>query len=180
MLPAVVVVSAAAVAVGLATLSAADEPAAVPTDFPSTSVTRPPTTTTTPAVVLRREMAEFGISLELPWGVGENGWVDVTAADASDGFAGVLDTAVNNDLEPFGSSPTIRELVVDGAEGRLVLPSGDAPESRGFPEGAVFIELGPDVSIPAGDLGVLIVSSDVKHIEAIAVSIRFLLSNGGS
>lgn len=180
----------AAVAVGLV-LSRNDAPAVLATGSPPAAVASTTTTSlppTTSGVVFQYVAAqEFGIGFKIPlawtggaggqgsrtW-EGDDGWVQVSAANAMDGLAGVVDNLVNHHLKPFGSAPTVTEIVVDGADGRLIVPSGDAPAPRGFPEAAIAIELPPDMIISAGNSGVLTVSADADHIGAIADSIRFL------
>lgn len=98
----------------------------------------------------------------------------MSAADALDGLDGVLDDLANHRLKPFGGAPSITDMVIDGSAARLILPSSDAPQSRGFPEGAVLLEVETDVAIAGHRFGVLTVFASADHIEAIASSIRFL------
>jgi hypothetical protein len=99
-------------------------------------------------------------------------------------FAGVqapsIDHAVDNHarhkLRPFGSSPAVSDIVVDGQQAKLIEPSADAPAlMRGYPPAAVaIIDVGRIFTIGDTSYGFVTVTADVVSIRGILTAVDIL------
>lgn len=128
----------------------------------------------------------FGVSLEIPanWGPiegygarygGAEGYFDLSTRSATLSIDEAVALEVGHKLQPYGSSPTVEVLTVQGQEARLILPSADQNEA--MEQRALLIVRYPQlVTIRGYTYGYLLLGADRGHIRELAATLRFLSS----
>jgi hypothetical protein len=128
---------------------------------------------------------EYNISLKYPdtWTsqlgylnkfAGKDGFFQIDALGGGEDF---LDAAAKIEayqrLQPYGSSPTIDKIIVDGEDARLILPSKDQlPEMKG--QGAIIVKYPREIKIASENYRYLILWADKEHIKEIVNSLKFI------
>jgi hypothetical protein len=103
------------------------------------------------------------------------------AVNAVPGEGRTIDEVAANEarrkLRPYGSTPEVQKIQVDGREGRLIWPAADQPpEMQG--QAAVVVESPVPIQVGGVTYQYLLLIADRQHIEDIARSLRFTVSNG--
>lgn len=89
----------------------------------------------------------------------------------------VAASEAHHKLKPYGSNPEVQKMQVDGREGRLIWPAADQPpEMQG--QAAVVVESPSPIQVGGVTYQYLILTADRQHIEDIARSLRFTVSDG--
>lgn len=100
-----------------------------------------------------------------------NGFFHVSAMDA-----GTIDIAASREaghkLQPYGSRPTIENLVILGQEARLILPSADQPAGMSH-QSALIVRYPQSVNILGSPYRYFVLWADQAHIRTIAQTLRF-------
>jgi heat shock protein HslJ len=149
-----------------------------------------PPTAATPAPPLAGWVARadrvFGVTLRHPahWKPvegyerrygGPDGYFDLGVLAAALSIDEVAALEASHKLQPYGSSPTIEALTVQGQEARLILPSADQPIA--MERLAVLIVRYPQpVTIRGETYEYLSLYADVEHIRGLAATLEFLTS----
>ncbi len=142
----------------------------------------------------RVELDEYGLSIEIPvrweekpgyreeW-VGADGFVQVAAWGGSNGTEEAMEEIANRQashhLKPYGTSPTIETLVVDGRPARLIWPSTDgttlhgASQGDGFPFGELLVLPPTPVLLDSGTYQVVSIVGDLEHLREVAASLAW-------
>jgi hypothetical protein len=128
---------------------------------------------------------EFNVSLKYPQGwteqagyfnrfSGKDGFFQIDALGGGDDF---IDTVAKmeayQNLKPYGSVPTTEKLIIDGEEGRLIIPSKDQlAEMKG--QAALIVKYPKKIVIGSANYIYLILWADKNHIREIGNSIKFI------
>jgi LysM repeat protein len=147
----------------------------------------PPTPTPTPTAVpdpwQRYEDANYQVSFDYParWEdvsdglmtrlVGDDGWVQVSAAGAPGDLDQVAGDQANHKLRPYGSTPSILPYsLADGRPARLIVPSADQPaEMKG--QSMIVAPYADPVLIGSYPHNYLILIADGDHIRDIGATL---------
>lgn len=127
-----------------------------------------------------------GVTLQYPsnWGVmaefasdegygGYDGYFILMPADFETLDAAVEAQAYGTDrYKPYGSSPTIKRMQIQGQEARLILPSEDQPENAKGDAQLIVVYPEP-IQFRGRACKYLLLSADKDHIEAIAETLEF-------
>jgi PASTA domain len=128
-------------------------------------------------------VAAFGITFDIPaawepgqggeeW-IGDDGFVQVAARGAAGTIDELAEAVVGHQLAPYGTEPTIEELVVDRQTARLVMPSADGTTLFGFLHGEILATPDSALVIRGESYAYVTVVADIDHIREIAASIRW-------
>lgn len=106
---------------------------------------------------------------------GNNGFFQISAFD---GKGWTVDQVAENDanqiLKPYGTKPSISNLVVQGQEASLIMPSNDQPKEE--KEAAELIIKSPiPIIIGRNKYYYLLICADKNHIKEIAKTIKFIV-----
>lgn len=105
---------------------------------------------------------------------GEDGFFQVGAVNGENMS---IDEVTENDafhkLSPYGSQPQIIKRMIDGQEGRLILPSSDQAEEM-HKQAGLIVKYPKAVKIGDSAYHFLILWADKAHIEQIGDTLRFL------
>lgn len=100
---------------------------------------------------------------------GSDGFFMITAMDG-DSIDSVAASEAYHRLQPYGSTPTIEILQIDGQDARLILPSADA--SMGD-QSALIVRYPVPVDITGHPCSYFMLYADQSHIRAIGGTMRF-------
>ncbi len=104
---------------------------------------------------------------------GSDGFFSVNAA-GNDGL--FLDDMIRNEINkptrPYGSSPSIKNLQIDGQEARIVLPSADQPNELNK-QAELVVNYPRTLSISGINFSLFVIYGDKDHIEKIANTLKF-------
>jgi len=104
---------------------------------------------------------------------GSDGFFSVNAA-GNDGL--FLDDMVRNEINKpnfiYGSSPSIKNLQIDGQEARIILPSIDQPKELNN-QAVLIINYPRPLSISGMNYSLFVLYADKEHIEKIANTLKF-------
>jgi hypothetical protein len=193
---------AVALSVVLFGCSGDDGESSVPTTRPSTTAGPPETTTSTAVVApsttteqvvpsttppvepatKRFVSAKYKVDLRIP-----SDWTEpdesrgaqppffflVSAADNSGGpLSDFCQTEASHRLRPYGSTPTVSDVSVDGQPGCVIEPSDDQPvEMRGM--GELVVRYPTPVQLDSGEYGLFVMYARVPELRTIASSVTF-------
>ncbi|HPL28811.1 MAG TPA: hypothetical protein PLG21_12230 [Anaerolineae bacterium] len=124
----------------------------------------------------------YGVSLQIPAGWtaiagygarygGPDGYFDLGARSGALSIDEVTALEAGHHLQPYGSSPTIEKLTIQGQEARLILPSAD--QDVGMENRVVLIVRYP---VPVKGYGYFELGADQGHIRELAATLAFLTS----
>ncbi|GEM_PF-1457710 len=104
---------------------------------------------------------------------GSDGFFSVNAA-GNDGL--FLDDTVRSEINkgtrPYGSNPSIKNVQIDGQEGRIIIPSADQPKESN--NQALFVINYPRaLSISGINFSLFMLYADKDHVEKIANTLKF-------
>ncbi len=156
----------------------------------STPVASPSPQTTPHATVETGEWKEytnpdFAVSLRYPgnWQQtgdarfeGQDGFFAMDAMSSGYSLEDTCAVVANHTLKPYGSSPTIEYLSVQGANGCLVLPSDDAPPSE-KPLSTLILPYPAPVRVHCNEIAHLnyfVLDADKDHIRQVADTVSFI------
>ena len=156
---------------------------ASPSTAPS-SADPDPTSSPSPSEGTTASDRTYGVAIVVPDGwerveddpgwEGDDGFVKLDAVTSGAGSAEDACTAMaEHGLEPYGSTPTIETLVIDGQEACLVLPSDDqAPELE---DQAAIVARYPQAREISGETYAFVaLYVDEPHVREIAGTLRFI------
>ena len=127
----------------------------------------------------------FNVSLKYPQGwteqtgylnkySGKDGFFQLDALGGGDNF---IDNAAKmeayQNLKPYGRTPTIEKLIIDGEEARLIIPSKDQLAEMKA-QAALIVKYPKKVIIGTNSYIYLILWADNEHIREIGNSIKFI------
>jgi hypothetical protein len=111
---------------------------------------------------------------------GKKGFFQLSAVSAgSRKIEDVAKSEAQQKLSPYGSTPTISEIKVDGQDARLVMPSKDqAKEMKG--QAAVIVRMPEPTCIGCERYNYIVLYADKDHIKSIAGTLRFIKPTEGT
>lgn len=99
------------------------------------------------------------------------------AVSAGGGAGSTLDEMVNNELDhplrPYGATPTVTKLQIDGQEARLIMPSSDQDASM-HGQAVIIAKYPKPVTVGSAIYIYFIFWADRAHIQDMASTITFL------
>ncbi|MGL4344545.1 MAG: hypothetical protein ACRCTE_05045 [Cellulosilyticaceae bacterium] len=105
---------------------------------------------------------------------GESGYFELSEIET---FGKTLDEVVKQEVKgtfkPYGNNPTIEKVMLDGEEGRLIIPSGD--QAACFDkETALIVRNKKPVVLNGEKYDYLVIWADQNHMDEIIASFKFL------
>ncbi|HZK55596.1 MAG TPA: peptidase M56 [Desulfosporosinus sp.] len=129
---------------------------------------------------------EFHVSLQYPstWKAnnnysparyeGDNGYFQISAFDGKGwSIDQVAESDANHLLKPYGTTPSITKLEIQGKEVRLIKPSEDQPKEE-KQKAELIIKYSKPIQINSDEYYYFVLWSDKQHIEEIAKTIKFI------
>lgn len=136
-------------------------------------------------IVARYQNYTYNVSLRYPpeWQAavgaydryeGRDGFFGVSAGGgAGVSLADMVENEINHPLHPYGTTPTVLELKIDGQAGRLIMPSEDQdPSMHGQAE--LVVRYPKPVTIGSVSYNYLVFWADRAHIQDLASSVTFI------
>lgn len=137
-------------------------------------------------LVARYTNYAYGMNLQFPSGWQPARGYEYDRYEGTDGFFGVMaggtaditidemvENKVNHTLKPYGTSPSVRSLTIDGQEARMIMPDIDQDPSM-VREAALIVRYPVPVELGADSYKYLVFIADMNHIENMANSITFI------
>ena len=104
---------------------------------------------------------------------GKDGFFQINALDSQGrDIDAVAKQEASHELEPYGSNPQIFNLIIQGQEARLIIPSSDQIEEMNH-QAEVIVRYPTPIEIDGGRYNYFLLYADKEHIQDIAKTIRF-------
>lgn len=105
---------------------------------------------------------------------GADGFFSLSAAGGPGSTLGeVVSNEVTHPLKPYGTNPTITNLIIDGQPARLIMPSADQDASM-HGQAVIIATYPKPMKVGTQDYQFLVFWADRSHIQDMASTITFL------